>query len=122
MKQSLYDDKITKYISQFPDETQDILQKIRALILDTAPLAVESISYGMPAYKLNKKPLIYFAGYKNHIGIYATPTSHSEFAKELAGYKQGKGSVQFPLTKPMPYDLIERMIHFKISEINHPQL
>src|SRR5690554_7664798 len=72
----------------------------------------------MPAYKLNKKPLVYFAGYKNHIGFYATPTGHLEFAKELSKYKQGKGSVQFPLDEPLPVNLIERIIRFRVIENN----
>jgi len=70
----------------------------------------------MPTYKLNGKPLVYFAGYKNHIGFYATPTGHSEFAEELATYKQGKGSVQFPLNNPMPLDLISRIVAFRVRE------
>lgn len=81
-----------------------------------APNAVESISYGMPGYKLNGKPLVYFAGYKAHIGLYATPSGHSEFAQELSVYKQGKGSVQFPLNQPMPYELIKRIILFRINQ------
>ena len=70
----------------------------------------------MPAYKINGKPLVYFAGFKNHIGFYATPTGHAEFADELAKYKQGKGSVQFPLDKPIPYSLIKRIVLFRVKE------
>ena len=72
----------------------------------------------MPAYKLRGKPLVYFGGYKHHIGFYATPTGHEQFIDELSGYKQGKGSVQFPLDQPMPWDLIERMVKFRVSEVN----
>ena len=86
------------------------------VILTEAPNAIESISYGMPAYKLNGKPLVYFAGYKHHIGFYATPSGHSEFAKELANYKEGKGSVQFPIKEKFPYDLIKRMVAFRVKE------
>ena len=70
----------------------------------------------MPAYKTNKKPLVYFAGYPNHIGFYATPSGHEKFAKELAEFKQGKGSVQFPLDKPIPYDLIKKIVEFRVLE------
>lgn len=108
--------EIDQYILQFPEETRDILNKIRALIKENAPEAIESIAYGMPAYKLNKKPLVYFAAYKTHIGFYATPSGHETFKEELSKYKQGKGSVQFLLNQPIPYDLIMRMVKFRVSE------
>ena len=107
---------VDEYISQFPEETQKILQEIRNLIKKIAPDCEENISYGMPAYKTNGKPLVYFAGYKHHIGFYATPNAHEAFKRELSEFKQGKGSVQFPLNQPMPYNLIKRMIKFKIQE------
>lgn len=107
---------VAQYIQTFPKETQSILENIRAIIVKKAPNAVESISYGMPAYKTTGKPLVYFAGYKNHIGLYATPSGHSQFADALSGYKQGKGSVQFPLSQPIPYDLIERIVVFRTKE------
>ena len=110
--------EIDQYISQFPEEVQEILKKIRSLILECAPDAVELMSYGMPGYKLNKKPLVYFAGYKNHLGFYATPSGHSHFQEQLSRYKQGKGSVQFPLNEEMPYDLIEEMVRFRVAENN----
>lgn len=106
-----------EYISNFPAATQIILQEVRETIKNAAPNANESISYGMPAYKLNGKALVYFAGYKNHIGFYATPTGHAEFTEELAKYKQGKGSVQFPINEPMPLDLITKIVKFRISEV-----
>lgn len=105
-----------EYILQFPSETQEILNQLRELIKTAAPDAIESISYGMPAYKTFKKPLVYFAGYDKHIGLYATPSGHSEFEKELSTYKQGKGSVQFPLDQPIPYDLIKRIVEFRVKE------
>lgn len=108
---------VTTYILTFPNDVQEKLSKIRMIIQKIAPNAVESFSYGMPAYKLNKKPLVYFAGYKNHIGLYATPSGQSHFKQELAGYKQGKGSVQFPLTEEPPYGLIEQIITYKKDEI-----
>lgn len=110
--------KVESYIQQFPENVQDILKTIRMLIKENAPDAEESIAYGMPAYKINKKPLVYFAAFKKHIGFYATPSGHREFHDALSRYKQGKGSVQFLIDKPIPYQLIERMIKFKVSENN----
>jgi len=107
---------VDEYISAFPKDIQIILEKVRATIIKNAPEAVESISYGMPAYKTNGKPLVYFAGYKKHIGFYATPTGHSEFSNELSIYKQGKGSVQFPIDHPVPYWLIEQIVIFRVKE------
>lgn len=104
---------VETYIETFPALVQTELKKIRSLILAEVPEAEESMNYGMPAYKYKGKPLVYFAGYKNHIGFYATPQGHMAFAKELAKYKQGKGSVQFPLNIPMPYDLIAQMVQYK---------
>jgi uncharacterized protein YdhG (YjbR/CyaY superfamily) len=104
------------YIQQFPDDVQVILNNIRKLIKENATEAEETFAYGMPAFKLNKKPLVYFAGYKNHIGFYATPSGHIEFQNELSIYKQGKGSVQFPLDRPIPYKLIEKIVKFRVSE------
>jgi len=105
-----------EYIKSFPKEIQALLKQMRSLIKENAPDAIESISYGMPAYKLNGKPFIYFAGYKNHIGFYATPTGHQAFAKELSVYKQGKGSVQFPVDQPLPASLIKRIVLFRVKE------
>jgi len=107
---------VDAYIAAFTPEVREILTQIRNLIKDTAPGALEGMAYGMPAYKLNKKPLVYFAGYKNHIGFYATPSGHEQFSKELSKYKQGKGSVQFPLDKPIPFDLIRQMVAFRAQE------
>ncbi len=107
---------IEAYISKFPKKTQVLLLELISLILEEAPDAETSISYGMPAYKTFKKPLVYFAAYAKHVGLYATPSGHSAFKKELAKYKQGKGSVQFPLNEPMPFDLIRRMVRFKVEE------
>ncbi len=108
--------EIEAYFQQFPEQVQEILRTIRAIIQDCAPEAEEALAYGMPAYKTNKRPLVYFAAFKHHIGFYATPTGHAQFQDELALYKQGKGSVQFPLDKPMPYNLIERIVRFRVHE------
>lgn len=107
---------VDQYIQEFETEVRERLITIRELILETAPEAVESISYGMPAYKVNGKPLVYFAGYKSHIGFYATPTGHKAFEKELSKFKQGKGSVQFPLNEPLPMKLIKEIVLFRLSE------
>lgn len=107
-----------EYIKNAPKETQGILKKVREIIKKNAPEAEESISYMMPAYKLHKKPLVYFAAMKEHLGFYATPTGNAAFKKELSKYKTGKGSVQFPYDEPIPYDLIERMVEFRVKELN----
>jgi uncharacterized protein YdhG (YjbR/CyaY superfamily) len=107
---------VDNYISSFPENVQSIMKQIRTIIKKNAPEAEESIAYQMPAYKTNGRPLVYFAAFKNHIGFYATPTGHSEFEKDLSGYKQGKGSVQFPFDKPMPLDLIARIVRFRVEE------
>lgn len=108
---------VDEYIKGFPKEVQTILREIRAIIQQAVPEAEESMAYGLPAYKLHRKPLVYFAGYKNHIGLYATPTGHAAFAEELAQYKQGKGSVQFPLGQTIPFDLIARMVQFRVETL-----
>lgn len=110
--------KIDNYIKQFPEGTQEILHNLRKIILENAPDAEELFLYGMPAYKTNKKPLVYFAAFLNHIGLYATPSGHIQFQNELAQYKQGKGSVQFPIHKPIPYNLIERIVKYRVIENN----
>jgi uncharacterized protein YdhG (YjbR/CyaY superfamily) len=107
---------VAEYIDQFEKDTRERLQEIRTVILETAPDAAESISYGMPAYKINGKPLVYFAGYKSHIGFYATPNGHKAFEKELSSYKQGKGSVQFPLSEALPLKLIREIVLFRLAE------
>ena len=107
---------VDNYIKSFPENVQFLLKQIRAIIKENAPEAEESFAYQMPAYKTNEKPLVYFAGFKNHIGFYATPTGHAEFAKELSKYKQGKGSVQFPLDKPLPLKLIGQVVLFRVKE------
>lgn len=107
--------EVEVYISNFPNRTQSILNKIRELIISENKEIKESISYGMPAYKLYNKPVMYFAAYEHHIGIYATPNAHEAFKKELSGYKQGKGSVQFPLDQEIPYSLIEKMLKYNLK-------
>ncbi|HPN71067.1 MAG TPA: DUF1801 domain-containing protein [Saprospiraceae bacterium] len=112
--QGAHDVKV--YISTFSEAFQNRMIKVRDLILQHAPEAEESISYGIPSYKTFGRPLIYFAGFKNHIGLYATPSGHEKFEKELSKYKQGRGSVQFLMKEEMPYDLIEQIIKFRVNE------
>jgi len=107
---------IDEYIAGFPAETQHILEQVRATIKKAAPTAEEKISYGMPTFTLNKTYLVYFAGYKNHIGLYPAPIGIETFEKELSIYKTGKGSVQFPLDQPIPFDLIARIVEFRAME------
>lgn len=107
---------IDEYIKTFPKGIQEVLEQIHAIIKEKAPEALESISYGMPAFKTNGRPLVYYAAFKNHIGFYATPTGHKKFANELSKFKQGKGSVQFPLKEPIPFDLIGRIVEFRVKE------
>jgi uncharacterized protein YdhG (YjbR/CyaY superfamily) len=109
-------ENVDAYIKAFPKNVQDTLQQIRRIIKEKAPDAAESISYGMPGYKTHGRPLVYFAGFEKHIGFYATPTGHEKFAAELSKFKQGKGSVQFPLDKPIPFDLIARIVEFRVKE------
>lgn len=109
-------ESVDEYIKSFPQAMQLLLENIRLIIIKNAPKAIESISYGMPAYKTFGKPLVYFAGFKNHIGFYATPTGHAAFTEALSKYKQGKGSVQFPINQPIPYNLIEKIILFRVEE------
>ncbi len=109
---------VEEYIQSFPKETQKSLYKIREIILLNTQNVTEGISYGMPAYKINNKPFIYFAGYNKHIGLYALPEIHKKFAKKLSIYKQGKGSVQFPINQEIPFDLIIEIVKYKVSSFN----
>lgn len=107
---------IDGYIASFPKEVQAILEKIRQTIADAAPGAVEAISYQIPTFKLNGSNLVHFAAWKDHIGFYATPSGNTAFKKELARYKVAKGSVQFPLDEPIPYDLVAKIAGFRARE------
>ena len=104
------------YIETFDGEVKARLVEMRQLVRAEATGAEESIAYGMPAYKLNGRPVVYFAGYAKHIGFYATPNGHEAFAKEFAKYKQGKGSVQFPLSQPLPVELVRRVVRFRTGQ------
>ena len=107
---------IDEYIAGFPKEIQKTLKLIRAAIKKVAPDAEETISYAIPTFTLNGHYLIYFAGYKNHVSIYPAPRGNEDFKDELSQYKGGKGTVQFPLDKPIPLNLLGRIVKFRIKE------
>lgn len=107
---------IDEYISTFPKGVQELLQTFRQTVKKTAPGAQETISYQMPTFKLNGKNLVHFAGFEHHIGFYPVPSGIEAFKKELSLYKQGKGSVQFPLDKPLPLQLISKIVEFRVKE------
>jgi len=106
---------VDEYIATFPKELKQLLEGIRKAIKEAAPGAEETISYKMPAYRHNGI-LVYFAGFKNHIGFYALPTGYQAFKRELSLYKTGKGSVQFPVDRPLPLTLIKKIVEFRVKE------
>lgn len=106
---------IDEYISSFPENVQAILDKLRKVIRESAPEAEEAISYGMPTFKLNGN-LVHFAAYKDHIGFYPTPSGIIAFKEELSSYKQAKGSVQFPIDQPIPFDIVKQIVEFRVKE------
>jgi uncharacterized protein YdhG (YjbR/CyaY superfamily) len=111
-----FSDEITTYIAQFPEETQASLNELRAIIRETIPLANEIISYKMPAYKQGKV-LVYFAGYKNHIGFYPTAQPIQYFQEKLNGYKSSKGAIQFPLNQALPKSLIKEILLYRLEQV-----
>src|SRR5215813_6086533 len=106
---------IDEYIAHFPSDVQTILQKIRETIRKAAPTAEETINYQIPTFKLHGN-LVHFAGFAHHIGFYPTPNGIEKFKKELSVYKGAKGSVQFPLDKPIPYGLITKIVKFRVKD------
>ena len=106
---------IEEYIDSFPADIQKLLKQLHEKIRKAAPEAEESISYQMPAFKLNG-PLVYFAGYNNHIGFYPTPSGIENFQQELSQYKTSKGAVQFPIDEPLPLELVSRIVRFRVKE------
>ncbi len=106
---------IDEYIAGYPEDVQAILSKIRATIREEAPEAEETIKYRMPTFMLDGN-LVYFAAFKNHVGFYPIPTGIEKFKKELSAYKTARGSVQFPLDKPIPYALIRKIVRFRVKE------
>ena len=107
---------IDEYINGFPEDVQEILEKIRAIIKKAAPKAQETISYGIPTFTLRDTYLIYFAAYKKHIAIYPVPTGDPEFNEQISAYRAGKGTLQFPLDKKIPYDLIRKLVKHSLQD------
>lgn len=108
---------IDEYIATFPKDIRDVLEQLRRVIRESAPKAEEAISYGMPAFKLNGRSLVFFAAWKDHIGFYpGGPSAIEAFKKELAPFKQSKGTIQFPLNKPIPLGLVKKIVKFRIKE------
>ena len=106
---------IDEYIADFPPDIQEILEKIRLIIREAAPDAEETVKYRMPTFTL-KGNLVHFAAFKKHIGFYPTPTGTEKFSNEISVFQGAKGSIRFPLDKPIPYDLIRRIVGFRVKE------
>jgi uncharacterized protein YdhG (YjbR/CyaY superfamily) len=103
------------YIATFPKDVQSLLEKMRQTIKEAAPAAEETISYQMPTFKLNGN-LVHFAAFKHHIGLYPTPSGTEAFKDELTPYESGKGSIKFPMDEPIPFDLVKRIVEFRVKE------
>ncbi len=109
------DPNVDAYIAGFPAEVQEILQQVRETIRSLLPDATEAIKYGIPTFVLDKKNVIHFAGYKQHVGVYPVPTGDDSFNEEMAPHQTGKGTARFPLDRPIPHDLIRRMVEFRLK-------
>jgi uncharacterized protein YdhG (YjbR/CyaY superfamily) len=108
---------IDDYIAGFPPETQELLERVRAICREEAPGATETISYAIPTFDLDGRHLCHFAAFKNHLGFYPTDRGAEAFADELSSYKGGKGTVQFPYKDPLPADLIRRMVRHRVTQV-----
>jgi len=108
---------IREYITHFPPNVQAILSKFRKIIHEVTPEATEAMKYQMPTFVLNGENLIHFAAYKNHIGLYPTPSAVEAFKKDLKNYVTSKGAIQFVIAKSMPYDLVRRITEFRVKEV-----
>jgi uncharacterized protein YdhG (YjbR/CyaY superfamily) len=104
-----------EYIAEFPKNVRDILDEFRRIIRESAPEAEEAINYGIPTFKLNGN-LVHFAAFKNHIGFYPTPSAIDAFNQELSPYKLAKGTVQFPINEPIPFDLVREIVRYRVKE------
>ena len=107
---------VDEYIGLFPDDVRTVLERVRQTIRKAAPGVVEAISYQMPTFKLNGRNLVHFAAWEHHIGFYPAPSGMTSFAEELSPYVKGKGSVQFPLDRPIPFALVEKIVKFRVRE------
>ena len=106
---------IDEYIATFPENIQIILEELRKAIRESAPEAEEVISYQIPAFKLNGI-LVYFAAFKNHIGFYPTSSPMEAFKEELSGYEISKGTIRFPINKPIPFDLVKKIVRYRVKQ------
>lgn len=106
-----------EYIVTFPKNVQDILEKLRRTMKESAPKAEETISYDIPTFKLNGRGLVSFAAWKNHIGFYPGSSAIKAFKKELSPYKQAKGSVQFPIDEPIPFEIVKKIVKYRLKQI-----
>ena len=107
---------IDEYIAGFPDDVQRILKELRSVIKKSAPGAQEAINYGIPTFKLNGN-LVHFAAFKKHIGFYPTPSAIDVFKTDLSNYEVSKGAIKFPINKPIPFDLVEKIVRFRVNEV-----
>lgn len=107
---------IDEYIAAFPNDIQVILQQVRETVQKAAPAAKERIKYGMPTFTLGGN-LVYFGAFKKHLGFYPVPNQHPDFSADFAPYKQGRGSIQFPYAQPIPLDLIARIVHYRVAQL-----
>jgi len=107
---------IDEYIASFPQDVQEKLRRIRAAIHKAAPDAEEAMGYGIPTFRQNGSNLVHFAAFKDHLSFFPTPSGVAKFRKELSPYTLSKGTIQFPLSEPVPYDLVERITRFRVEE------
>ncbi len=112
---------IDEYIATFPEEVQAALEQIRQAIHKAAPRATETMSYNMPTFDLGGKHLVFFAGWKQHISLHPVPAGDEAFQQELSHYKRAKGTIQFPLDKPIPYDFVQQIVTFLLREQTPPR-
>ena len=109
-------DSIDQYIAAFPEETQKLLEELRSTIKAAAPAVVEKITYQMPTFDLNGRHLVYFSAWKHHIGLYPIPAGDEAFQQEISQYKSAKSSLNFPIDKPLPLELIRKFVKFRVVE------
>ncbi len=107
---------VDEYIAQFPEKVRIVLEQIRRVIRESAPGAEETMSYGIPTFDLNGRHLVHFAAYKNHFGFYPTSSGIEAFKRELSSFRTSRGTVQFPLDKPIPFDLVKKITKYRVKE------
>jgi uncharacterized protein YdhG (YjbR/CyaY superfamily) len=112
------DKKIINYFDKLKSPQKEVLGKIRTIIQNAAPLACETMSYGVPAFKIHDRLLVAYAAFRQHVGLYPEPETIQSFEKELKSYITSKGTIQFQLNQPIPYDLIEKIIKYKYNKLN----